>query len=249
MRGVPLRETFAGLTGLPVFIGMDGGAAALGERHFGAGAALTDFFYMFFSAGLGGATIADRTLWTGAHGNAGELGHMVVVPGGDPCPCGNRGCLERYVSLDALRRRFTAEGLDPEGVTLDGQDGPLHPVVEAWIADAAPLLARAVSTVENLLDPSTIVVGGSLPPRVLDRLLAAMQPLPPSVGQRRNRALPRIIPSSLGTDAALLGAAVLAFNGVLSPRFGLLFEGDAGSVQDPIVAPPPRGPALLQTAP
>jgi predicted NBD/HSP70 family sugar kinase len=248
LRGVPLRETFAGLTGLPVFIGMDGGAAALGERQFGAGAALSDFFYVFFSAGLGGATIADRSLWTGAHGNAGELGHMVVVPGGDPCPCGNRGCLERYVSLDALRRRFVAAGIDPESDRLDAKDGSVHPVVEAWISDAAPLLARAVAVVENLLDPSTIIVGGSLPPSILDRLLAAMEPLPPSVGQRRNRALPRITRSALGADAALLGAAVLAFNGVLSPRFGLLFEGDAGSSPDPIVAPLPRVAALLQKA-
>lgn len=247
LRGVPVRETFARLTGLPVFIGMDGGAAALGERLFGAGAALSDFFYMFFSAGLGGATIADRSLWTGAHGNAGEFGHVVVVPGGDPCPCGNQGCLERYVSLDALRRRFLAQGIDPEGVALEGPAGALHPVVESWIAEAAPLLARAVATVENLLDPSTIIVGGALPPAVLDRLLSAMEPLPSSVGQRRNRSLPRLQPSALGADAALLGAAVLAFNGVLSPRFGLLFESERWSAADPIVAPAPA-PPLLQRA-
>jgi predicted NBD/HSP70 family sugar kinase len=249
LRGVPLRQTFAGLTGLPVFIGMDGGAAALGERQFGAGAGLSDFFYVFFSAGLGGATISDRALWSGSHGNAGELGHMMAVPDGDPCPCGARGCLERYVSLDALRRRFQAQGLDPEGVPFCGDGGgPLHPVVEAWIADAAPILARAVAAVENLLDPATIIVGGALPCAVLDRLLGAMEPLPPSVAQRRNRALPRIMRSALGSDAALLGAAVLAFNGVLSPRFGLLFEGDAGSAPDPIVARQTRAAPLLQTA-
>jgi predicted NBD/HSP70 family sugar kinase len=250
LRGVPLKDILAERTGLPVFVGIDSGAAALGERQFGTGRALTNFFYIFFSAGLGGATIAENTLIAGAWGNAGEIGHLPLVPDGEPCPCGNRGCLERYVSLDALRRRFVAAGIDPDAEDLASRSEAGHPVVEAWIEEAVPLLKRAVVAVENLLDPRTIVIGGSLPAPLLDRLIAAMEPLPASVSQRAGRSLPRLTRSTLGPDAALLGAAVLALNGVLSPRSGLLFEAEGpGGFSDPIMSAGPPVAAPLHPVP
>ena len=78
----------------------------------------------------------------GTHGNAGELGHLPLVLEGDLCPCGNRGCLERYLSMEAYERR---------GRTI-GED--------AWIAEVAPLLQSAVVTIENLYDPEVVIFGG-----------------------------------------------------------------------------------------
>jgi hypothetical protein len=69
----------------------------------------------------------------------------------------------------------------------------------------------------------TIVIGGIAPPDALDKLIAAAQPLPHSVAERRDRTIPRVIRSANGEDAVLRGAAALAVSGVLSPRFGLSF--------------------------
>jgi predicted NBD/HSP70 family sugar kinase len=162
--------------------------------------------------------VQDGAIVRGTHGNAGEIGHLPLVPGGEPCPCGNLGCLERYLSCEALERRSREIGVD------------------GWIAEAAPLLRSAIVAIENMFDPQTIVIGGIAPPDVMTRLLAAVEPLPHSVAERTDRAIPRVIRSSPGEDAVLRGAAALAVSGVLSPRFGAMFAGEDGPERDPIIA-------------
>lgn len=153
----------------------------------------------------------------GSHGNAGEIGHLPLVPEGEPCPCGNRGCLERYLSLEAMERRSEQIG------------------ATACIAEMAPLLRRAIVAIENLFDPQTIVVGGIAPDELLAGLLAAAAPLPNSVAARNGRANPRVMLSSHGEDAVLRGAAALAVAGVLEPRFGLAFADADEKQRDPIM--------------
>ncbi len=86
-----------------------------------------------------------------------------------------------------------------------------------------PLFRNAIVAIENMFDPLAIVIGGIAPPDVIDRLVAAAQPLPHSVAERRDRSIPRVIRSANGEDAVLRGAAALAVSGVLSPRIGLTF--------------------------
>jgi predicted NBD/HSP70 family sugar kinase len=246
-RGIPIEDELGARTGLPVFIGIDSAAAALGELLYGAGRDFRDFFYVYFSAGLGGGAIHDGQVWRGAYGNAGELGHVPLVPDGEPCPCGNRGCLERYISVDALARHLARSGVDLGSTDLPRLVADDHPALDGWIADIAPLFARALVMIENLHDPETVIVGGLLPLPLMDRLIAAVEPLPPSVAERTGRSAPRLIRSDIGAEAALLGAAVLAISGVLSPRFGLLFadgrgaegrgaEGRSAGPVDPLIA-------------
>jgi len=217
-KGVPVRESLATATGLPAFIEVDLAAAAHGERLYGAGRDFRDFYYLYFGVGLGGSMVHDGAALRGAWGNAGEIGHMPAVPDGESCPCGNRGCLERYVSLEAWERKAHISG------------------EERWIADAAPLFRSALVTIENLFDPETIVVGGLAPKRLLERLVEAAAPLPNSIAARSDRRALRVTLSSVGQDAVLLGAAALAISGVLSPRFGLMFaEGPRRGARDPIV--------------
>ena len=208
-KGFPVRERLARLTGLPAFIEIDMAAAALGERLYGAGRNLHEFYYLYFGLGLGGCLVHEGVLLRGAFGNAGEIGHLPLVPGGEACPCGNRGCLERYLSLEALERRSASVGFD------------------GWVAEAAPLLRAALVTIENLFDPETVVIGGPVEEPVLARLLEAAEPLAHSVSERRERKKPRITRSVVGRDAVLRGAAALAVSGVLSPRHGSLFGPDA----------------------
>jgi predicted NBD/HSP70 family sugar kinase/predicted transcriptional regulator len=203
--GVPIRERLAEKTGLPAFIEVDHAAAALGERLYGAARDIRDFYYLFFGVGLGGCMVQDGNTLRGSHGNAGEIGHLPMVPGGEACPCGNVGCLERYLSCDALERRAQEVG------------------AAGWIKEVTPLFRNAIVAIENLFDPLAIVIGGIAPPEVIDKLMAAAQPLPHSVAERRDRSIPRIIRSANGEDAVLRGAAALAVSGVLSPRFGPAF--------------------------
>ena len=207
-QGVPIRDRLAAMTGLPTFVESDHASAALGERLYGIGRNVRDFYYIYFGVGLGGCMVQDGAILRGGHGNAGEIGHLPLVPDGEPCPCGNVGCLERYLSCEAMERRARDIG------------------IEGWIAEAAPLLRRAIAVTENLFDPQTIVIGGIVPPDVLSRLLAAAEPFLHSVAERAARKLPRVMRPPLGEDAVLRGAASLAVSGALSPRFGLLFAGD-----------------------
>ena len=207
-KGVPIGERLAKLTGLPAFIEADLAAAALGERLYGAGRDLREFYYLYFGVGLGGCLVREGAPVRGAFGNAGEIGHVPLVPDGEPCPCGNRGCLERYLSLEAMERRSAAIGTD------------------RWIAEAAPLLRSAIATIENLFDPETIIVGGAAEDSLLGRLIAAAEPLAHSVSERSGRTAPRLTRSKDGGNAVLRGAAALAVAGVLSPRSGSLFAQD-----------------------
>ena len=149
--------------------------------------------------------VHDGVAARGAFRNAGEIGHVPLVPDGERCACGNDGCIERYVSLEAYYRRQP----------IVGRDG--------WIAEAAPVFRRAVVTIENLFDPETIIVGSIAEDALLSELVAAAEPLPNSVSNRKARSSPRIIRSANGHDAVLRGAAAVALSGMLSPRFGIMF--------------------------
>lgn len=213
-RGFPVASRLAEVARAPAFIEADSAAAALGERLHGVGRGFRDFFYLYFGVGLGGCMVHDGEAVRGAFHNAGEIGHVPLVPDGEPCACGNRGCAERYVSLESYYR----------GSPAMSRSG--------WIAQAAPVFGRTIATIENLFDPETIVVGGIAEDDVIDELIAAAMPLPNSVSQRRERAAPRILRGARGHDAVLQGAAALALAGVLSPRFGILFADNDRPEQD-----------------
>lgn len=202
-------------SGLSVVVENDAMAAAVGERLYGAGRHIRDFCFVYFGRGLGLGTVIGGRPCRGAFGNAGEIGHVVVVPGGRACACGNQGCLECYASLQALEERLTQAGV------TSGLPEPGHPVVAAWTDEAARHLAPMLAILENLLDPETIILGGSLPDALIDALIAAMTPLPRSVAARPERALPRVMRGSTGLLTAALGAAALPILETVTPRLDL----------------------------
>ncbi|QXZ80357.1 ROK family transcriptional regulator [Rhizobium sp. L51/94] len=203
-KNVDIRQRLADATGLPAFFENDMAAAALGEQLYGLGQQLSDYYYLFFSVGLGGAMMHDGLVMRGAWGNAGEIGHMPAVPDGEPCPCGNRGCLERYLSLDAFNRRGLSEA--------------------DWVREIAPIFRNTIRTIENLFDPETVVIGGLAPQPLIDELASLVDGLNSSVSDRSDRAHPRVMVASDCQHSALRGAAALAVFGALSPRFGQMFE-------------------------
>jgi predicted NBD/HSP70 family sugar kinase len=207
---------------LPVLVENDATAAAVGERLYGVARELRTFCLVHFGLGLGLGLVLEGRPYKGAFGNAGELGHVVVVPGGRPCCCGNAGCLERYVSLHAA-----AEQLREAGIELAGPGGLAsllargEPTAGRWLADAARHLRPVVQMLEHIFDPEAVVFGGALPEPVLDQLLAAMEPLPLSVARRAGRTVPRILRGNTGRLTPALGAAALPLFATVTPELGV----------------------------
>lgn len=214
-------------TGLHVYYSVDSVAGALGEALFGVAKSLDNFFYLHFGAGLGGTLFVNRSPYKGANGNANEIGHIPVVPDGKPCYCGNRGCLERYVSLHSL-----SEALDLRIIDLPDHGKEIlermleanEPRLLAWCRQAADRLRDAVCTIENMLDPRTIVIGGSAPKALVERLVKLAKPLPKSVRGGIAQPGERILLSDRQEDSTILGAAVLPIYEMLSPRFEVLLQ-------------------------
>jgi predicted NBD/HSP70 family sugar kinase len=213
------------ITALPVFYSVDSVAGALGESLFGSAKNLTNFFYMHFGIGLGGTLVVNRSAFKGASGNATEIGHVPVVPDGKPCYCGNRGCLERYLSLHSLAETLGREELK-DGARellvdmLADEDASLI----AWCLEAAKHLRTAVCMLENLLDPETIVLGGSAPKALLEKIMELATPLHNSVRAGAAGPVDRLLLSQHDEDSSILGAAVLPIYEMLSPRFELLLQ-------------------------
>jgi predicted NBD/HSP70 family sugar kinase len=210
-------------TRLQVFYSVDSVAAALGESLFGVARSLDTFFYMHFGVGLGGTLVVNRSAYRGANGNATEIGHIPAVPGGKRCYCGNVGCLERYLSLQSLAEALgVSEAPDRDALIIAQLERNDDPALQAWCREAAERLRDAVCVIENMLDPVTIVIGGSAPKLLVERLVLLAQPLHHSV--RGGVAAPstRIVLSEGQEDSSILGAAVLPIYDLLSPRFEVL---------------------------
>ncbi len=203
-----VAAALAARTGTDVLLENDATAAALGEKLYGEARNLTNFFFVFVGEGVGGGMVVNGDPYRGTRGNAGELGHLVVDPSGPACYCGNRGCLGEYASLGSLARMLAEDGA---GDRPDARAA----VEERWLDGAARALSIALAGVENLLDPETVILGGTAPPDLLRRLLARLDPLRPSV--RAGLEGERLRLSALGERSAALGASALPLLAATSP--------------------------------
>lgn len=198
-REFPLRERLGGLTGLPTFVDNDAKALALSEGWVGAAAGKTDFMAMVVSTGVGGGVVLDGRLLEGRLGNAGHVGHVVVVPDGRACACGGKGCLEAEASGTAI-------------AVITGMPARLAPaeVVER----TGTLVGRAAASVANLLDLPLVVVSGSVALGYGEPFfLAAQREIDLRCGLEFARGT-RIIPGGLGDEGPLIGAARVGWLGL-----------------------------------
>ncbi len=213
------------ISGFPVIYSVDSVAGALGESLFGIAKNLNNFFYMHFGVGLGGTLVANRSAYKGANSNATEIGHVPIVPDGKVCYCGNKGCLERYLSLHSLAEALgRADVKDGARELLVEMLAAREPTLMEWCREAAVHLRNAVCMIENLLDPETIVIGGSAPKALVEHIVALAQPLHGSVRADVASTLSRILLSEHDEDSSILGAAVLPVYEMLSPRFEMLLQ-------------------------
>jgi len=161
----PLAERLERHFGLPALVANDGDAAALAEHRFGAGRGVRHLLYLTVSTGIGGGLIIDGRLHRGERAWAGEIGHMVLKPGGPACPCGRNGCLEALASglsvARAMReRRPEAADVTAKQVAEAAAAGDLL-AREVWSA-AMGWLGIGIASAANLINPGRVVLGGGL---------------------------------------------------------------------------------------
>ncbi|MCB1490095.1 MAG: ROK family transcriptional regulator [Bauldia sp.] len=198
LQGRGIVDQLAARTGTDVFLENDAYAAALGEKLYGQATEFSDFFYVYVGEGVGGGIVLRGEPYRGTRGNAGEFGHLIVDPNGPQCYCGNRGCLGEYLSLGSMRTFLR----DAEAAGERHDDA-----MERWVARASDALSVGIAGIENLFDPEIVVIGGSAPVQLLERLAAGLGDLRASVRQDLGRQRLRV--STLGERSAALGASAL----------------------------------------
>ncbi|WP_217546488.1 ROK family protein [Streptomyces sp. GbtcB6] len=208
-RDVPLRALLADRLGIPAALGHDVRTGALAEGRLGAGRGADRFFFVALGTGIAGGFGLDGRVESGAHGFAGEIGHIVVRPQGAPCPCGQRGCLERYASAAAVSEAWAKAGGDPDADAADCAKAVTSGdpnAVRVW-GEAVAALADGLVTALTLLDPRVLIIGGGL----AEAGDVLFDPLKEAVQSRVTfQKLPAIVPAALGDTAGCLGAGLLA---------------------------------------
>ncbi|HEX8084742.1 MAG TPA: ROK family protein [Solirubrobacteraceae bacterium] len=227
--GLPVRDVMSERLGLPVFVANDATLAMLVEHRFGAAAGAADAVMLTVGTGIGGGLVVGGRLVFGAVGAAGEPGHMVIDLDGPPCACGSVGCLESLASGTALGREGArvarasssdsalgaalASGREITGalVTELAHDGDR--AARDVVALIGMRLGAGIAGLVNLLNPSVVVVGGGM-------VAAGELLLEPARTVVRERALPpsrdvvSIVPARFGEESGMLGAALLAYDGL-----------------------------------
>jgi glucokinase len=230
--GVPFRDLMSERLGLPVRVDNDSNVAILAEHRAGVARGAEHAVMLTLGTGIGGGLLLDGQVYHGSEGAAAELGHILVDPDGPDCPgdCPNRGCVEAFASGTALGRageeaaranpgsalgRALGAGREISGglVTELAHDG--DSLAREVLAEAGRMLGLAMVTLVNVFNPELVIVGGGASAAgdlMLDpaREVLAERALPP------NRRLARVVQAHFGSEASMIGAAMLALD-ALSP--------------------------------
>lgn len=224
-KNVPIVERLNAATGLTIWLDNDANNAALGEALCGAGRGVQDMVMLTLGTGVGGGIIAGGRLWRGAQENAGELGHMIIQPGGRRCGCGQLGCLEALASatatvttaneLLAQGRHSTLQQVSKSGRDLQCEDiqkaAEIGDAVgrEAWL-QTCRYLAIACINIHHILNPQRIVLAGGMS-SAGDSLLRPVTQFIAELESQMLGAPPEIRLAELGNDAGFIGSALSVF--------------------------------------
>lgn len=195
---------------IPISIANDADCAALGEAAAGAGRECQDVVMLTLGAGVGGGIILDGSIYEGMGAGGSELGHMVIVEGGEPCTCGRRGCLEAYASVTALcRDAFRAAGkeLTLEEIFDGARDGDeiLSGVLESYIRR----LGVGIVNIVNIFRPQLVILGGEICPQGESLLEPLREMMKEGCFGGSRGWIPEIELAELGKQAGMIGAASL----------------------------------------
>ncbi|SER37420.1 ROK family protein [Actinokineospora terrae] len=210
-RGIAVADRLSERIGLPVVLEHDANAAAVAEHRFGGLRDARVGLLIALGTGIGAALLIDGVVYRGAFGVAPELGHLRLVPDGRECPCGKRGCWERYCSGTALaataRDMGAAESTGRE-VARAARAG--DPLALAAVHEMAHWLGDGLALVADVYDPEVVVIGGGVSGSAdlfLDRAVDRYREVMTGAG---HRPVARVVRAQRGDEAGMVGAAALA---------------------------------------
>ncbi len=204
--GTKIKEIIEAETGIPTAVENDVNSAAIGEAVFGAAKGCENFICLTYGTGIGGAIFINGKLFTGSSFSAGEFGHMVTHPDGNPCTCGGNGCYEVYASAKALTETVSEKlGKEMNGreVFADFGNPEIRELIDEWINEIVIGLKNLV----YIFNPALIVAGGGIMNEVY---------ITEEINKRIQMQLMqsfkkvRVVKALMGNDANKLGAAYLA---------------------------------------
>ena len=221
---VPLRAEYQQCIDKPVYIDNDATVAGLAESVAGVSANTDSSVFLTLGTGVGGGIVIHGRVWNGFHGVGSEIGHMILKVGGEPCTCGNHGCVERYCSATAIiRMAKEAVAQHPESAILTAVNGDANAINAKVVFDAAKAgdevalvvfrayvsyLSQAISSIMQFLDPEVVVLGGGVS-KAGAFLLDAVRAEVPKYLLFKTMPHARIELAKLGPDAGTIGAAML----------------------------------------
>ncbi|MEP7354003.1 MAG: ROK family protein [Acidobacteriota bacterium] len=221
--GYPTRDELSRRLGVPVHLENDANSAALGEYWQGAGQGVNDLVMLALGTGVGGGIISGGRILHGYVGMAAELGHITVVPNGNPCGCGGQGCLEKHASATAIAAMGRLLGLQPVDASANAASRELtsadvfelaeqgDPRAQAVFQSVGQSLGIALASLINIFNFPLYLIGGGASAawdRFAPPMLAEVERR--SLTYRLTKETTRIQRATLGADAGLYGAASLA---------------------------------------
>lgn len=229
---VPIKRLLEQHTGFPVTLDNDAAAAAIGERWAGLARSTPSFAYLYLGTGIGGGLFLDNRIYRGRSLNAGEFGHITVVPDGPECYCGNRGCVEAVCCPSAIEAtvrarlaggaRSTLAGAPADHAAICAAASAGDPLAREVVGEVAARLADAAVGIVNMLDIDLLVIGGPAMREVagLYRDVIAHAVATRPLARRLHTV--RVEVSPIAADAAAIGAASLVFHATYAPRLDAL---------------------------
>ncbi len=220
----PMAKLLEERFGRKVYLENDANAAALGEKYAGAGRGTEQFVAITLGTGVGGGVIINDLILSGANSAGGELGHIVMIQGGEPCGCGRKGCWEAYASATALIRQTKAAMLANKqskmweiAGSLDNVDGKTSfdglrlgdETARVVVKNYCDYVACGLTNIINIFQPDVVCIGGGIS-KEGETLVAPIREYVERERYSKNVDKQTVIkPAELGNDAGIIGAALL----------------------------------------
>lgn len=224
---IPLATWLRERLDMPVFLENNALAAAVGERWYGAGRQINNFFYIYFGSGLGGGLIMNGQPYEGFTGNAGEIGYLPTVLSRDATnpPMEDEPHVGLHFNMPRLYARLRRGGTEVNSLEeLDRLVADGHPGMLEWMDDASDHLTALVLAIEYVLDPEAICFGGRLSDRIVGGLMERVARLLPERRPRGKVDVPRHFLATAGADAGALGVATLPIYEIFAPAPSVLLK-------------------------